>query len=331
MRGGVEIGGRLSDVPSADGAAKPSVAARNSPATPNAALSAEIGAATASGKPSEAPAAPAGTAMPTGSRAEGEAFVVVHVVAKPQAIRDGAFDKLLLRNGVTVEPAPESDKLASAQNRGADKADKLSTVPNDGAVDMVVVDAPQETVASCLASLQSDEADYTGVAIEQRTEGKDRKDSTDRSRNEPVADLSRYSRGVVSADQKKLASNRAYYDQVLKNGEAQEELEPKRELSAEVNGPQQANEVVNDRQKVARVENRGRARRVLLSDREGASGATAFGGGGGQIAEESLRMRRAMAKEKSARAATDEIRVLFVISPDREPPEAGAAGEKASK
>lgn len=136
-------------------------------------------------------------------------FVVVHVLAKPVAIQNRAFDKLLLSNGINIEAESRGEEeRVGGKVQPPSEADKTThqfggrKMPQqEDQVDMVLVDAPESAVKSCLAGLQKDAANYAGIEVEEDAH-------TDRSKQQALLekklafDLGQYNRGIISQKQK---------------------------------------------------------------------------------------------------------------------------------
>jgi hypothetical protein len=111
-------------------------------------------------------------------------LVVVRVVARKAALEAKTFDQLLERNGIEVEPsasesmseetlAPNTRSRRFASRDAAEDFDlarqKQQTGPqqsDEPAVEAVLVEAPEQTILSCLDSLNKDNVNYLGVAVE---------------------------------------------------------------------------------------------------------------------------------------------------------------------
>ncbi len=241
-----------------------------------------------------APALVGGALQPTRSepsRRESQpapdSLVVVHVVAKPAAFRSGAFDQLLVRNGIAVEPASEKDELAKAANRpektgeaihAADKADANAA---GGNMDVLLVDAPEPAVVSCLATLQRDSTNYVGVEVDQPPASRERADAKAPLQKKLAVDLGQFNRGVVSEKQKILDRDQYlfYYEADKYYGARAGKLQDRFRASYD-RRPQQESSQQSPEQS-ARTDDRGRARRISQSNREkeGANARTADGGG----------------------------------------------------
>jgi hypothetical protein len=118
----------------------------------------------------------------TGSDSTADDLLVVHVNMKPEAMQNRSFDALLSKNQIEVEP-PAVDKL------------KRSSEPQD--VDVVVVEAAPSQIYSCLADLKKDDANYVGIAVDDRLANSQRA----RAAQQPEAELTQYNRGTVPNQQ----------------------------------------------------------------------------------------------------------------------------------
>jgi hypothetical protein len=180
---------------------------------------------------------------PAQQPADGD-VVVVHVLAKPVAIRNKAFDKLLASNGVVVDPTDESEKSAERidqlgragvstsgriYQQGQQIADEVSQVEEvekaqrTEEIDVVLVEAPPTTIFSCMQDLNSDADNYLGVQVDALAENEIEavaKAKTPAARK-LATDLGIYNRGAVPLDTK-TGSQRGeeYYDYAKNLSEA---------------------------------------------------------------------------------------------------------------
>jgi anti-sigma factor RsiW len=171
-------------------------------------------------------------------------LLVVHVDVKPEAYEQRAFDRVLARNGITIEDSAndESKTLAAKSELSKDALPQLSArgaaptnAPasqsaqvaagrlerqlSDGSAatentDLVLVEAPAAQIQSCLEELRRDDHNYAGVAVDE-----DQTDTnqtvTESLRDAPAAkeNWGQYNRGTVSQQQKVQRSpdNSLYY------------------------------------------------------------------------------------------------------------------------
>ena len=270
-------------------------------------------------------------------------LVVVHVVAKPEALRNKTFDKLLASNGITIETGQQRSGGAvlndSARQLAADKeTEQLPETsvekPAGDQVEMVLIDAPKPAVLSCLAGLKQDAENYVGVAVDEPAETVDRADADAPLKKKFASDLGQFNRGIVSQKQKDAFGNR-YFQRDSAEGERSKSVGGFGRGSIAVeNRKSNVNESEMKRLQSIAAENRGRARRLSPSDADGdrpAEPAARSGAVGGPIAPDSLAVRRAAQPESiSDGEATENLQVLFVLSPDGDAA-TGAPAEKPAQ
>lgn len=263
-------------------------------------------------------------------------LVVVHVSAKPAAIRGGEFEKLLARNGVEFD---EKDKSGDSSAAGETRKKSVASASQardairdrdaqKQSVDIVVVDAPRDVVAACMADLQQDASNFASVEVEQPSENKEAASTTPDVAKQLGSEWQQYNRGIVG--EKQAAGNQFYaFDSANKDrGQLKAESNP-RENARGGQSPANNQEAIGQR---AAQANRGRALRVpvaenesqTLSDTQVGRRAAGFGGGGG--GSDALR-RRAVQQQKPQNENSDDVRVLFMLSPEATSP---APSKKAS-
>src|SRR4029077_2593401 len=124
-------------------------------------------------------------------------LLVVHVDVNPRAYQQRAFDRVLARNGITIEDsandknkpsnskselakdalakpssesatpmnAPASQSAQIAAGRVAQQlSDSLASAEN---TDLVLVEAPASQIQACLEDLHRDDHDYVAVAVDE--------------------------------------------------------------------------------------------------------------------------------------------------------------------
>ena len=100
-------------------------------------------------------------------------FVVVHVVAKREAIQNKSFDRLLASHGIDlVSQSPNDQRKTISGHAFRKQASELAIKQADESAaeqdtDFVLVEAPKPTIISCLASLNKDSANYVGINVDQ--------------------------------------------------------------------------------------------------------------------------------------------------------------------
>jgi hypothetical protein len=175
------------------------------------------------GGPVDAPAFAAAEKQKSESTASPSAqrFVVVRVVANPDAIKNGSFDRLLADNKIEFVPQPEKSQPLSFGGRklpqGAKSesaVDELSKNAKPQAVDVVLVEAPASAIALCLAALNKNDNDFPSIAVSEEPQSHDRSDAKTipaKKLAETSQNLSRFSRGSVPVTQKDAIDPRYYF------------------------------------------------------------------------------------------------------------------------
>jgi hypothetical protein len=194
---------------------------------------------------------------------------------------------------------------------------------------MVVVDAPRDVVAACMADLQQDESNFASVEVDQpKNSGETAAATTDVAKR-LISELRQYNRGIIA--DKSRPRNYFNADSSANKDRAQLQSEtikgesnrPAGNLGASLPEGQQ----LSENQRAAQV-NRGRALRVQidrnddqeLSDAQLGHRAGGFGGGGG--GESETARRKVVQQQKSQNEKPDEVRVLFMLraeAPSAEP------------
>ncbi|HEX5470996.1 MAG TPA: hypothetical protein VFW73_03875, partial [Lacipirellulaceae bacterium] len=132
---------------------------------------------------------------------------VVHVVAKREAIQNKSFDRLLASHGIDfVSDSPKDQSQINRSRAFRKQAPEIAIKLADKSgeeqgADFVLVEAPKPTIISCLASLNKDSANYLGINVDQSTAAHDRASEKLAPDNKIADDLSKYSRGVAPQQQ----------------------------------------------------------------------------------------------------------------------------------
>ena len=148
---------------------------------------------------------------------------------------------------------------------------------------MVLVDAPEPTIISCLAGLNQDAENYVGVAVDEPAEIVDRVDANEQLKKKFAVDLRQYNRGIVSQQQKdafddpiSLSRIRQRESEVSRKGDLGAIWLPRRNRKSNMN------ESEMKRLQSMAAENRGRALRLPAFDGKGdlvrGTGGTRRGG-----------------------------------------------------
>ena len=175
------------------------------------------------GGPGEAPAFAAAEKQKSESTAgpPTQRFVVVRVVAKPDAIKNGSFDRLLADNKIEFLAQPEKSqsfgfgggKLPQAlKSESAVKQLSKNAEPRAG--DAVLVEAPAATIESCLAALNKNANDFSSIDVIEESQSHDRfdaKSTPPKKLAETSQNLNRFSRGNVPVTQKDAIDSRYYF------------------------------------------------------------------------------------------------------------------------
>lgn len=145
---------------------------------------------------SKAAALPAGT-------------IVVHVVAKPDAIQRKVFEQLLAQNNIRIEPAKSNVELNSSSVLKDKVVSEYSFYLRDKPglaqpADVLLVEAPQATITSCMAALVHDTANFTGIRVDKPFPTHDQSSAESSADGALADDLSRFERGVVPVQQNEV-------------------------------------------------------------------------------------------------------------------------------
>lgn len=151
-------------------------------------------------------------------------FAVVRVVAKPEAISNGSFERLLADNKIEFVPQPVNHeplsfgggKLApSAQSESKpQKPASKSAEAHTSNMEVILVEAPAHAIESCLADLNKNANDFVSIAVNENPQSNDRfdaKSAVTKTLAEINKNLSRFSRGSVPATQKDISRLQDYY------------------------------------------------------------------------------------------------------------------------
>ena len=120
---------------------------------------------------------------PAPDAASPEDLLVVHVNMKPEALHNKVFDKVLFDNQIPVEEQAEEKIDQSNASKPAESQN----------VDVVLVEASPSQVFSCLSDLKKDEANYLGIAVDDRLAPSSKEQGGKRLET----DLAQYNRGSV--------------------------------------------------------------------------------------------------------------------------------------
>jgi hypothetical protein len=295
------------------------------------------------------------------AEADDDEVIVVHVLAKPAAIRNKTFDTLLADNGVVVDadegkvgalgyraesasPQPPaavaSGRALELEEQAAQPADESSQVKAklrlEEEVEVVLVEAPSSTIFSCVEDLNKDSANYLGVLVDPSPAMESFGELKSPPAKKLATDLGVYNRGTVPLQPEGAywSDKTHYYDYF---GATNEKLDAAAE-SNRVGGAQNAPLSSSNR---STNSDRGRARRLQASDSfdrrqvklyarsgEPASGRAAAKS---ETAGAEMMKRRDMVSKLADASgnAEDPMQVLFVLRAGDEPQPSAPAADRA--
>lgn len=300
-------------------------------------------------------------------------LVVVRVHASQVALQNKTFDKILDTNGIALVPspadeeetkqlAPQADQPIAVRQQLADQ--KEAAAPSN--TDVILVEAPKDTIFSCLSSLNQDVLNFPGVAVEdapvadasqslQATEPlSDESKKTAINATAPKAKpqqnlaeqlgLQRYNRGYVPPQNEALFQGRAYYSFETRGAapaDSSDKASPGsfggQEQSADI---QRANEIDHSLRKDSAAGG-ARARRVLpaeMSEMQNRGLPEPNGRAVNRSKESQLGAVKSDAHQGQLKAAprdnVEQLQVLFILSADddtkdTQPAASPAGGNKA--
>lgn len=158
--------------------------------------------------------------MESSGEAAARPNIVVQVVAKPDAIKSGAFDRVLAANNISFLSEPHAEPsgaigggqvLKEMKSRSLDKANK-SAEPR--AADAVLVEAPPATIELCLRDLNKNASDFLSISVSEPATSADRfdmKSAPAKQAADVTRNFSQFSRGVAPEVQKDSARLYGYY------------------------------------------------------------------------------------------------------------------------
>jgi hypothetical protein len=273
--------------------------------------SAPAGAATA--ESSEAEDAFAASAAPP-AEIDDEELVVVHVVARREALENKEFERLLISNGISITPASLSGESNVAPQRDRAVSSRVADGPGgappaeQAELDVVLVDAPATKITKFLGELNQDYRNYLGVSVDDPPPA-DKPQALETPPAKKLAlDLGKYSRGRVPQQQKEyFARNKSLYYQQAPDAAA---FSGGRGGSTEASNEQQESLQlgVNDAKE-------GRAQRVPVPTTDS------------RYAAELEKITREL--KASAISDPDNLQVLFVLAPSDEPAASPPAENRA--
>jgi hypothetical protein len=151
-------------------------------------------------------------------------FVVVRVVAKPDALKNGSFDRLLADNKIEFVPEPAKNGpagfgggklLKAAKSESAVEEQRVNKSGDNHAVDMVLVEASAPAIVACLTDLNKNASDFVSIAVSEESSFHDRLDvkttPTKKLAEEAGNNLARFSRGNSPVAQKDFDPRLYFY------------------------------------------------------------------------------------------------------------------------
>jgi hypothetical protein len=151
-------------------------------------------------------------------------FLVVHVVATPDALKSGSFDRLLADHQIEFVPQPSKDrsldfdggkfiKMPQSTNESKDQSNKDAETDASKS-EKVLVEAPASTIESCLADLNKNMNDFVSIAVDEERQPQDRIDAKSAGTRSPAdapKNLNRFSRGAVPDARENSSDLRKYF------------------------------------------------------------------------------------------------------------------------
>ncbi len=136
-------------------------------------------------------------------------FTVVRVVAKPEALNRGSFERLLADNKIEFVSQPAKNqpfsfgggKLRKPVQSDSESKEQSKVSQNHAAkTEMVLVEAPAPAIESCLADLNKNSNDFLSIAVSEEPLSQDRVDAKSKlikKLAENETSLSRFNRGAA--------------------------------------------------------------------------------------------------------------------------------------
>jgi Putative zinc-finger len=149
---------------------------------------------------------------------------VVHVVATPDALKKGSFDRLLADNKIEYVSQPAKDQSFSFGGNKLAKRTQSEGEPQEQSnkdaeihasqTEMVLVEAPAPAIESCLADLNKNANDFVSIDVNEERPSQDRvdaKSTATKSLAESQQNLSRFSRGAAPEAKENTTDVRKYF------------------------------------------------------------------------------------------------------------------------
>jgi hypothetical protein len=326
--------GELADMPAPSAA----VPADESSIAPQAASQVQLGAAPQSDSAGEFhEGLDYVAASQSASSSDESELVVVHVLAKRQALENKSFEKLLESKGIALEAetteeqiAPEPGTAPPPAESGIEQerlieARSLSTA----GCEAVLVEAPPMAIYKCMAELNQDSNNYPGVSVDDFELADDVSALEASGAKKLATDLGKYSRGVVPQQYKDAFSrDMASYYQSGANGPDARGAPP---FGAELRSPQKESQESSTRRSEVAL---GRARKVqprIVSARDAEARSNRYEGLAGAAAPADALADRDVLPQapSSASAESENWQVLFLLCPVEEAAPSPAAANRA--
>jgi hypothetical protein len=296
-----------------------------------------------------ATAAPSAEQPSAGDVAASHQPLVVRVLARRAAVENQAFAALLQKNGVVLQPAARQLKgegkavanapapaaapgidepLAEVREDEAIESERKDArtavasrpeIPNTENIELVLVEAPPQTILSCLNELRSDADNYAGIAVDVPSAADGKQPDASPQESQQASEFARFNRGAVPLSPETVAGARLNVDH---RGDEDHNPRVQQRFFAK-----SLDEGSSDKEKYFafggnNTTDRGRAQRLQLPavDRAEDLGASSNAAPNGALFD--AEQKRLWGIDQSAESATADdqrMQVLFVIRPSDEP------------
>ena len=246
-----------------------------------------------------------------------ESLVVIRVVAKSEAFRSRAFDKTLADHQVEFEASEGGEKFVDEVGQKVSQRSEWHAqvvAEKDDRADRVIVEAPEETVAACLAAIKQDKANYVSVQIGEPADAASKVADNELAK-QLGAELAQADQRDSPTKETSQSQDRFYASDEVNKDALRDKTELGREsVARKSTTPEPSGE------RLRRATSGGRALRLLSedSDKNGPNEAKPRGGGGG-MATRRVRADAGFDLKKSAGERANDVQVLFIVSPEVKP------------
>jgi anti-sigma factor RsiW len=277
-------------------------------------------------------------------------LVVVRVLARPEALKNKSFDRLLNVRQIAFEPQPATEQPTSSRaqtydgyetqlaTRAARLADQST---HEAEADVVLVEAPEPVIESCLADLHKDPANFPIIEVDDASAaGKAVDEKQQPILAKKVGELSKYNRGVVPQRDKSSFHDAEHDYRYARSKESLSTVDTARqsEVGAEAGSGPLPKQKESLQPLSGQKESLGRARRLQSwyfadepqLEQEVPPRAGGVGGRATTDAKTPASKQLRKLSEKSAPAPADNLRVLFVLRPDNPTPPAAPSPPPAN-